>query len=1381
MRVFKKNICKRICVIMLSATLALSGGLSGIKADAAKKAIKSVSVTNVDGKKFVLKKGQKFKLKTKVVKNDKNAKTTLKITSSNKKVVKVTKKGELKAVKNGKATITVKSTATPSKYVKIKVTVGTPVKSVNVSKTSINGTVGEVVSLGASVTPKNASVKTLKYTTANKKVATVDSKGKVKLVGVGTTTVTAISTDGHAKKKIVKVTVKKAEETVEPTTPTPSVEPTTPTSSTDPTAVTPSVEPAKPTPSVDPAPTPNPTPNPSDDPVGPAPDPEPVMSEASTLDRTGYELEWSEEFDGEELDTEEKWTVETHEAGWVNEELQEYVDSDKNYYLKDDKLYIVPIKSEDGKKYTSARISTKDKQYFKYGLFEATVKVPKGKGYLPAFWMMPDEELYGQWPKCGEIDCMEVMGQDTNKLYGTIHYGEPHKETQGTASIKDGKYIETESHGDSSIDGNYVLENGKSFSDDFHTFSVEWEPDHITWYVDGIKYHEAKDWFSAVDGGGEQAYPAPFDQPFYLILNLAIGGEWVGYPDDTTTYGEESAFVVDSVKVYQKTEEGYYDQKEATAEKPAQPEVHWKEAVDGNFVTNGNFATDINSETDWTMHLESDAEGTTYNVANNSITINPSTTGEKAHSIQLKQEGLPLRRGGKYEIKYTASASAERDIVCNIKEPDRGYNVVVERTDHLTTQPKDFILEFEMEAKEDPNTTLEFNLGALDSNASVTISNVSLKLVDDSNIVDETKLHEVRSDGNFVYNGTFSEGSDRLKYWDVSEGDSDKVSVTNKDNVRKLKVVVTSADDPVSLTQTKVPFIDGDYVLSFTASKEDGTDGFSISVPEDKNFADMELSTDTQSFERKFSYPLDASEDAKEVVLNFTKPGTYYVDDIVICDDAMIKNGSFRTGKAVYECGSYKEGKASFKVIKESAERDSVLDAHITKAGNEDWHVQIKQGKVKLEKDKWYRLTFDAKATVARKASVIMQQNGGDWAAYSGANTVDLTTEWQTFPKTFQMTANTDAKTLLSIAIGKIGTENITEEHHVYFDNIVLEEVDAPDPETGDNLFGTFEYTDGSGWTHTAGDSNFSYSDGKATFTIAKADTYENPWDIATEYRGFNLEKGKDYILSFKASSDVAKSLKVGIQHDGGSYGSFCQSVITTGVEEKKYIIRFTADKDPDPNESVGNRVVFYIQMGKVNESDTAASVTISEPSLVEVLTPAEPVNLLSDSDFTNPWNNDWEAYVYSVEDVPQGSATFGNGNGTIVFDIQDVGPANYAVALKKKNLTLKKNQQYKLTFKASSSVARKIEVQFQSMVGDAWYYSEMKTLSDELNQYTITFTPAAERYSETENEKDGIYLRFALGKVTTGWNEGQPITEATSTSEITIKDIKLVEVPAES
>ena len=252
------------------------------------------------------------------------------------------------------------------------------------------------------------------------------------------------------------------------------------------------------------------------------------------LSYEGYTLVFEDHFDTAELDR-NNWNVELHEPGWVNAELQEYVDSKDTISLQDGKLLIHPFRTvhADGRiSYTSGRISTQHKRDFTYGLFEARLKVPKGKGYLPAFWLMTtDEDRFGQWPVCGEIDIMEILGNHTKTNHGTIHYGLPHAQNQGSITLAEG-----------------------DFSEVFHDFALKWEPGVIRWYVDGKLFHEVKQWYSADHGGDPKPFPAPFDHDMYLIFNLAVGGSWVGYPDQTTDF-EHAVFEIEYVRVYQKIQE----------------------------------------------------------------------------------------------------------------------------------------------------------------------------------------------------------------------------------------------------------------------------------------------------------------------------------------------------------------------------------------------------------------------------------------------------------------------------------------------------------------------------------------------------------------------------------------------------------------------------------------------------------------------------------------------------------------------------------------------------------------------------------------------------------------------------------------------------------
>ena len=704
MKQLKRGLAFLLVLVMVMGSMG-TGVMAAPTAKTGKKAaVKKVAITKPDTKTLVMKKGQSFTLKTKVTTSGKKVSKAVSYKSSNEKIVKVTKKGKLKALKNGKATITVTSKADKKKKATIKVVVKTPVTKVKLNRKEISLTEGETAVVKATVSPKKATIKKVSYKSSNKAVAKVNSKGKITAVAEGTAVITVTSKDGNAKKATCKVTVKKAGQT---SGETPSAAPTAAPSQA-PTAA-PSDKPA-PAPSDKPSETPKP--QPSEEPK-PTEDPDPYDpnqkldlqlensdsdSEAyakpsiPTVSDNEYTLMWSDNFKGTELNRND-WNVETHDAGWVNAESQAYVDDEKNIYVEDGNLILRPIrqKNADGTEtITSGRVNTQGKHDFTYGLFEVRAKVPTGKGFLPAFWMMPtDENLYGQWPRCGEIDAMEVMGQENNKLYGTIHYGNPHSEKQGT----------------------YTLENG-NFTDEYHTFACDWEPGKITWYVDGVKYHEADDWYSTTEGQGTVAYPAPFDQPFYAILNLAVGGSWVGYPDENTKINS-SAYIIDYVKIFQKDS---YDEDVQAPEK--EPDVFKEPDADGNYITNGDFAKDeaLDGTGNWQFltTLGGDAAAV---IKNKEVVITTKDQGPADYSVQLVQPKLPAKQGYTYEVTFDAYASADRAVGIAIKAPNRSYKAYLEDSVNVTTEKQTYTLTYKMDDTDDANSRLEFNMGAKDSTA----------------------------------------------------------------------------------------------------------------------------------------------------------------------------------------------------------------------------------------------------------------------------------------------------------------------------------------------------------------------------------------------------------------------------------------------------------------------------------------------------------------------------------------------------------------------------------------------------------------------------------------------------------------------------------------
>jgi beta-glucanase (GH16 family) len=243
----------------------------------------------------------------------------------------------------------------------------------------------------------------------------------------------------------------------------------------------------------------------------------------TSMERQGWQLVWTDEFNGTEIDT-TKWTHEVNGDGGGNNEMQYYVASKANSYIKDDFLVIKAAQQNyKGKFYTSARLNTKLKADWTYGRFDIRAKMPIQQGVWPAIWMLPSDYVYGTWPRSGEIDIMECIGSKPKTLVGTLHYGDAWPNNKYTGASIDMK------QGD--------------LSTQFRVFSVEWEPHEIRWYVDDSLY-------ATKTPKDLDPHPWPFDQRFHMILNVAIGGQWPGPPDETTVFPKY--MFVDYVRVYQK-------------------------------------------------------------------------------------------------------------------------------------------------------------------------------------------------------------------------------------------------------------------------------------------------------------------------------------------------------------------------------------------------------------------------------------------------------------------------------------------------------------------------------------------------------------------------------------------------------------------------------------------------------------------------------------------------------------------------------------------------------------------------------------------------------------------------------------------------------------
>lgn len=241
------------------------------------------------------------------------------------------------------------------------------------------------------------------------------------------------------------------------------------------------------------------------------------------IEPEGWQLTWHDEFDGKSIDK-GNWTYDLGAGGWGNGEMQIYTDSTDNARVEDGFLIIEARKEpleNGGFQFTSARLKTQGLQHFQYGLIEARIKVPAGKGFWPAYWMLGENFPDVGWPDCGEIDIMEYVGREPDLIMGTMH-GPGYSGAVGLSKWNRQDF---------------------NIADEFHTYAIEWDTNQISWFFDGEKYST----YTREDVGER---PWVFDQPFFIILNFAVGGTLGGLVTPDTQF--PSQYLIDYVRVFEK-------------------------------------------------------------------------------------------------------------------------------------------------------------------------------------------------------------------------------------------------------------------------------------------------------------------------------------------------------------------------------------------------------------------------------------------------------------------------------------------------------------------------------------------------------------------------------------------------------------------------------------------------------------------------------------------------------------------------------------------------------------------------------------------------------------------------------------------------------------
>ncbi|SFE74968.1 S-layer homology domain-containing protein [Paenibacillus catalpae] len=906
----------------------------------------------------------------------------------------------------------------------------------------------------------------------------------------------------------------------------------------------------------------------------------PTPSPTTTPKPDEWELVWSDEFDGtgSNLDTNglnlNKWGYQLGTGsqygldGWGNNEQQSY-EAD-NMKVENDRLVITAKKeaNSNNKPYTSGRIFTQHTFTKAYGKFEAKLKLPKGQGFWPAFWMMPATSEYGTWASSGEIDIMEAVGRLPGEVSGTIHYG---KAAPGNRYTGD----------------KYTFPAGTDFSGE-HVYAVEWEPGEIRWLVDGVVYQTQNNWNSwGIDQPAKYAYPAPFDKPFYMILNLAVGGNFDGgrMPTDDNARTME----VEYVRVYDK-KGGYSTEglEEPKVEQEALPADH-KEAINGNYVHDVNYANGFKTVATDTDTLDAEkwnfVHVPTYNgegsigteVIGDTAYAKAEITngGSQDYAVQLIQN-VTVGKGRYYKLSFDAKSSTNRTMSAKIGGgAERGWGTYSDVLSvNLTDEFKNYGMTFQMAADTDVLARLELNIG-LNTNP-VWIGNVKLEEVDAPDPYNEDAVKEPIN-GNHVYNGNFELGRlDRLTYWHFNTADSAAATASVDPEDREFTANITNGGtgaSSITLLQKGVNLIPGnDYEVKFKASAaSDRTIKVGIQKQDGTNVVDpIEVNLTALSAVQTVNFNSADVEDDKAILVFMlggneadvtidhvvmTRLTNNGVGDLPLADQFPLKNGDFSNGKTAWNLHVQGFYDGWDKVTGYTEEAGS-MKVNVSSVGNNPWDVMMMQNDFTLRKDNTYVVSVDLKSTAEREVEIVVDNAGGRLLS----KMEHLTADYQTFAYELPVTGDTLAS--FKVLLGK-QTANPAGAHDVYVDNVRVEIKGARDKNF---LLKNGYFTSGdANWSkHVQGvyDGNskatFDFTSGRAKVNVENAGA--NPWDVMLYQEPLLVKKDSAYIVTFDARSTLVKTIDVIAEN--GTYTRYLNEKVTLGETTKSYSFEFTMPKD---------------------------------------------------------------------------------------------------------------------------------------------------------------------------------------------------------------------------
>jgi beta-glucanase (GH16 family) len=869
--------------------------------------------------------------------------------------------------------------------------------------------------------------------------------------------------------------------------------------------------------------------------------------------KSEWSLVWSDEFSGPEIDR-SKWTYDIGNwivdkdgngitSGWGNNEKEYYTDSSENAFIDDGKL-VIKAKQEQVTDqfgtydYTSAKLKTKGQFSKKYGRYEIKAKLPVGKGLWPAIWMLPEGDKYGTWAASGEIDIVEAWGSKPNKVAGTIHYGEGWPNNKYT-----GKEFELPE---------------KRGIDKWHTYTLEWEPGELRWYVDGELYQTQNKWYSkGKDSAANFSYPAPFDQEFYLIMNLAVGGWFDGEVDETTKF--PSQMEIDYVRVYDLKKRDYRVAVEPAAGPVVLPADAKQPLEDGNLIYDQNYEKPITvvdrpgvelNPMYWNfVRLPEFGGGGSLTVDGingiNFAKTDISNPGAQLYSLQMIQN-ISLGNGGKYKVSFDAKSTAPRSIMVKAGAgASLGWvKYSNEESFNLTGELQSYEFTFDMLDETDIASMLEFNLGGNGTNP-VWIGNVRVEDITGTP-VDEEAPKQPLPDGNHVYNGTFDQGSmDRLMFWNFSVDDAVAAASVSEDT-RELHVAIEDGGietEAVQLNQKGIYLVKGnDYKATFKARADEARTIQAGILNKDGSvdYSGMQSIELTSSMEEKtfeFTMGEETSDSEAQIVFNLgSGEGDIYLDDVVLLktsdkpdygniDLFPLKNGDFTDGLSSWTNYIHYDAEAGITVENGEAKVD------ISREGKEAWSVILEQPNLSLVKGVVYELSFAARSTEERSFEVTIEN-----AQYTRffSETLRLNSQKQQY--TYEFTMPTDDIASFKMLLGKNALSPIGS-HDVFIDDVVLKVKDAPTQQEPISTPGIDNGTFSAGtteWSSWWGDQWSGYGEGTMTadngeLKVAISKIGNASYSPQVFQKGLLFENGSSYTVEFDARADLPRKMNVNI------------------------------------------------------------------------------------------------------------------------------------------------------------------------------------------------------------------------------------------------------------